>query len=46
MVGSEAGAVAPEVGLARWKIDWGFLPASPSVSTEAEDLGEGQGWLS
>lgn len=25
---------------------WGLLPASPSVSTEAEDMGEGQGWLS
>lgn len=52
LVGSEAGEAAPEVGLgdteeaSSLEDRWGLLPASPSVSTEAEGLGEGQGWLS
>lgn len=51
-MGSEAGEAAPEVGLgdteeaSSLEDRWGLLPASPSVSTEAEGLGEGQGWLS
>lgn len=51
-MGSEAGEVAPEVGLgdieeaSSLEDRWGLLSASPSVSPEAEGLGEGQGWLS